>query len=48
MNTPTLHRRKDEGILMSQTVQEQNKALVPDAFDTLFNKCDYKAAERFW
>jgi predicted SnoaL-like aldol condensation-catalyzing enzyme len=33
---------------MSQTVQEQNKALVLDAFDTLFNKRDYKAAERYW
>jgi predicted SnoaL-like aldol condensation-catalyzing enzyme len=48
MNTPTPQRRKDEEILMSQTVQEQNKALVLDAFDTLFNKRDYKAAERFW
>ena len=25
-----------------------NKALVLEAFDTLFNKRDYKAAERFW
>jgi predicted SnoaL-like aldol condensation-catalyzing enzyme len=33
---------------MSQTVQEQNKALVLDAFDTLFNKRDYEAAERYW
>jgi predicted SnoaL-like aldol condensation-catalyzing enzyme len=33
---------------MSQTVQEQNKALVLDAFDTLFNKRNYKAAERYW
>ena len=29
-------------------VQEQNKALVLDAFDTLFNKRDYDAASRFW
>jgi predicted SnoaL-like aldol condensation-catalyzing enzyme len=27
---------------------EKNKALVLEAFDTLFNKRDYKAAERFW
>ena len=27
---------------------EQNKALVPEAFDTLFNKRDNVAAERFW
>ena len=26
---------------------EKNKALVLEAFDTLFNKRDYKAAERF-
>jgi len=33
---------------MSQTIQEKNKALVLDAFDTLFNKRDYSAAEKFW
>ena len=33
---------------MSQTVQERNKALVLEAFDTLFNKRDYAAAERYW
>jgi predicted SnoaL-like aldol condensation-catalyzing enzyme len=33
---------------MSQTMQEKNKALVLDAFDTLFNKRDYAAAEKFW
>jgi predicted SnoaL-like aldol condensation-catalyzing enzyme len=27
---------------------EQNKAIVLEAFDTLFNKRDYTAAERFW
>ena len=32
---------------MKQTA-EQLKALVLDAFDTLFNKRDYAAAERFW
>jgi predicted SnoaL-like aldol condensation-catalyzing enzyme len=31
-----------------QTKQEKNKALVLDAFDTLFNKRDYVAAERYW
>ncbi|SOE97025.1 Predicted SnoaL-like aldol condensation-catalyzing enzyme [Burkholderia sp. D7] len=30
------------------TIQEQNKAFVLEAFDTLFNKRDYAAAERFW
>jgi predicted SnoaL-like aldol condensation-catalyzing enzyme len=33
---------------MSQTTQEKNKALVLDAFDTLFNKREYEAAERYW
>ena len=33
---------------MNQTIQEKNKALVIDAFDTLFNKRDYQAAERYW
>ncbi|MEY2484377.1 MAG: hypothetical protein QOH39_25 [Verrucomicrobiota bacterium] len=33
---------------MSQTTQEKNKALVLDAFDTLFNKREYAAAEKYW
>jgi predicted SnoaL-like aldol condensation-catalyzing enzyme len=33
---------------MSRTTPEQNKALVLEAFDTLFNKRDYAAAERYW
>lgn len=33
---------------MTKTTPEQNKALVLDAFDTLFNKRDYAAATRFW
>jgi hypothetical protein len=33
---------------MSLTKQEKNKALVLEAFDTLFNKRDYVAAERYW
>jgi predicted SnoaL-like aldol condensation-catalyzing enzyme len=33
---------------MSQTIQERNKALVLEAFDTLFNRRDYAAAERLW
>ena len=33
---------------MSQTKPERNKALVLEAFDTLFNKRDYVAAERYW
>src|SRR5436305_7577129 len=33
---------------MGQTEQKKNKAIVLEAFDTLFNKRDYAAAERFW
>ena len=33
---------------MKQTIEEKNKALVLKAFDTLFNKRDYAAAEHFW
>jgi predicted SnoaL-like aldol condensation-catalyzing enzyme len=33
---------------MNLTEQEKNKALVLEAFDTLFNKRDYAAAERYW
>src|SRR5205809_7333490 len=33
---------------MTGTLEEQNKAVVRDAFETLFNKRDYEAAERFW
>jgi predicted SnoaL-like aldol condensation-catalyzing enzyme len=33
---------------MNQATQEKNKALVLEAFDTLFNKRDYPAAERYW
>jgi predicted SnoaL-like aldol condensation-catalyzing enzyme len=37
-----------KGIKMPKTTPEPNKALVLEAFDTLFNKRDYAAAERFW
>jgi len=33
---------------MARELEEKNKALVLKAFDTLFNKRDYAAAERFW
>jgi hypothetical protein len=33
---------------MPKTTPEQNKALVLEAFDTLFNRRDYAAAERLW
>jgi predicted SnoaL-like aldol condensation-catalyzing enzyme len=33
---------------MSQSTQERNKTLVARAFDLLFNKRDYAAAEKLW
>ena len=33
---------------MDETIQEKNKALVLEAFDTLFNKRDYATAEKYW
>jgi predicted SnoaL-like aldol condensation-catalyzing enzyme len=33
---------------MSDLNAEKNKAIVLEAFDTLFNKRDYTAAEPFW
>ena len=37
---------KIEGV--GEKIESKNKALVLEAFDTLFNKRDYAAAERFW
>jgi len=33
---------------MSKAIEEKNKALVLEAFDTLFNQRDYVSAERYW
>ena len=33
---------------MNRTIEEKNKELVLNAFDTLFNKRDFAAAERYW
>jgi predicted SnoaL-like aldol condensation-catalyzing enzyme len=33
---------------MNQTIEEKNKELVLKAFETLFNKKDFVAAEKFW
>src|SRR5712672_2956318 len=33
---------------VNEDIGSENKALVLEAFDTLFNKRDYAAAERFW
>src|SRR5437667_10060557 len=42
------HREPQMEINMTKTTPEQNKALVLEAFDTLFNKRDYEAAAKFW
>jgi len=34
--------------MASETIESNNKALVLEAFDTLFNKRDYETAQRFW
>jgi|SRR5690348_7172727 len=33
---------------MGETIESKNKALVLEAFETLFNQRDYSAAARFW
>jgi len=33
---------------MGESTAAKNKAIVLEAFETLFNKRDYAAAERFW
>jgi predicted SnoaL-like aldol condensation-catalyzing enzyme len=33
---------------MGESTTAKNKAIVLEAFETLFNKRDYAAAERFW
>jgi hypothetical protein len=33
---------------MTDSRAKANKALVHEVFDTLFNRRDYMAAERFW
>jgi predicted SnoaL-like aldol condensation-catalyzing enzyme len=33
---------------MDNDLSEKNKAIVREAFDTLFNRKDFAAAERFW
>jgi predicted SnoaL-like aldol condensation-catalyzing enzyme len=33
---------------MDESTPAKNKAIVLEAFETLFNKRDYAAAERFW
>jgi len=36
------------GANMADTKESRNKAMVLEAFDTLFNRKDYAGAERYW
>src|ERR1700724_2052043 len=45
-NSKTMESTWQKG--SSMTTEENNKKLVLEAFDTLFNKRDYAAAERYW
>ncbi|QIZ01154.1 ester cyclase [Streptomyces sp. S1D4-11] len=33
---------------MAEVTEDKNKAIVLEAFDTLFNKRDYEKAEKYW
>ena len=49
VDSPAEHRAVvDLGVANGLCVALGNKTLVIDAFDTLFNKRDYAAAEWFW
>ena len=39
---------KGREIKMAKTTPDQNKTMVLEMFDTLFNKRNYATAERFW
>src|SRR4030095_250476 len=43
-----LERLSGEGEPVEKTIQQKNKDIVLEAFDTLFNKRDYARAETFW
>src|SRR5437667_2890705 len=40
--------KQGEKRMMNATLETKNKATVLQAFDTLFNRRDYAAAEKFW
>src|SRR5260370_21390325 len=41
-------RKMEKTKMASETIESKNKALLLEAFDTLFNKRDYETAQRFW
>jgi predicted SnoaL-like aldol condensation-catalyzing enzyme len=49
LNHAEKHRHLKSGVaIMGNGTSERNKAIVLEAFEALFNKRDYQAAERFW
>ena len=40
--------QQNKTLIQNNSIEEKNKVLVLKAFDTLFNKRDYVAAERYW
>jgi hypothetical protein len=44
----SIHQNRNKKREPVKTTPEQNKKLVIEAFDTLLNKRDYAAAEKFW
>ena len=42
------HKYNWRRITVNKAIKEKNKALVLEAFDTLFNQRDYVAVERYW
>jgi len=45
---PNPWRSEIAEVTMEESLKNKNKAIVLEAFDTLFNRRDYAAAERFW
>src|SRR5271168_127300 len=48
LGLPAQRSGNSGGQTMTKTTPQQNKTLVLEAFDALFNKRDYANAERFW
>ena len=47
-NLDLANAQQNKTLIQNNSIEEKNKALVLKAFDTLFNKRDYVAAERYW
>jgi predicted SnoaL-like aldol condensation-catalyzing enzyme len=47
-NLDLANAQQNKTLIQNNSIEEKNKALVLKAFDTLFNKRDYVAAEHYW